>query len=76
MGTDSDYRSNSTAFETQLSEKMQDLWLAFAQNPKTGLPNIGWSPYSAKGSAFVFGLNGILVQKEGITVLDAACPAT
>lgn len=41
MGTDSDYRSNSTAFETQLSEKMQDLWLAFAQNPKTGLPNMG-----------------------------------
>lgn len=73
MGTDSDYRSASTPFETELSHKMQDLWLAFAQDPVNGLPRKGWQPYSA-GNAIAFGINGKLVGSEPVAQLDGKCP--
>ncbi|KAI1307854.1 Alpha/Beta hydrolase protein [Xylaria venustula] len=73
MGTHSDYRGKSTAFQYSLSHKMQDLWLAFAKDPQNGLECHGWTPYASNGKALVFGKNDVLVQTENIESLDAAC---
>jgi acetylcholinesterase len=73
MGTHSDYRNASTDFEYKLSEKMQDLWLAFANDPWSGLKRHNWSPYSSNGTALVLGKDGVLVGTASIAQLDSAC---
>jgi hypothetical protein len=73
MGTHSDFRSKSTEFETDLSHKMQDLWLAFANEDWKGLKGAGWTP--SNGTALVLGSGGKLTGSEAIAVLDAnVCP--
>ncbi|KAH7192829.1 Alpha/Beta hydrolase protein [Fusarium flagelliforme] len=42
FGTHYEYRGNSTEYEWQVAQGMQDLWLSFAQNPKK-------SPADGKG---------------------------
>ena len=76
MGTDGEFVSNSTPFEVALSHKMQDLWLAFAQDAKLGLTRHGWYPYSTNGTALVLAKNTTLVSRESIAVLDAGCAAS
>jgi acetylcholinesterase len=75
MGTHGDYRGSSTAFETELSNTMQDLWLAFAKDPNGGLTSSSWTPYSSNGTALVLGRDDTLVQNEPVVNLDGACSA-
>ncbi|KAL8693638.1 MAG: hypothetical protein Q9224_003715 [Gallowayella concinna] len=72
-GTYGDYRGVES-LEQQLSKKMQDLWLVFAKDAQKGLSNSGWEPYSAGGSAIVFGREGRLTQQELVSKLDSGCP--
>lgn len=73
MGTYSNYRGQSTAFETQLSETMQDLWLTFAKNPKDGLIAKGWPAVVVNGSAMTLGVDGVVTSTQRISVIDAEC---
>ncbi|KAJ5717924.1 hypothetical protein N7488_003570 [Penicillium malachiteum] len=42
FGTYGDYRGPPTAFETEVSDTMQDLWLAFARDGAKGVEELGW----------------------------------
>lgn len=75
MGTHSDYRNPSTDFESRLSEKMQDMWLAFAKDPWNGLRRHSWSPYSSDGTALVLGKDDVLIATSSIAHLDSGCSA-
>ncbi|KAF2668362.1 alpha/beta-hydrolase [Microthyrium microscopicum] len=46
FGTHGIVNGQSTAFEKETSEKMQDLWLAFLKDPEKGLPQAGWKSYN------------------------------
>ncbi|KAI4860816.1 para-nitrobenzyl esterase [Hypoxylon rubiginosum] len=72
-GTHNDYRSPSTPFETSLSHLMQDMWLAFANDPREGLKRYNWTPYASNGTALVLGRDGVLAQPEAISTIDAGC---
>ncbi|KAI1766594.1 carboxylesterase [Hypoxylon sp. FL1150] len=73
MGTHNDFRSPSTPFETSLSHLMQDMWLAFANDPQEGLKRYNWAPYSSNGSALVLGKENVLAQPGAISTIDAGC---
>ncbi|KAK1143594.1 hypothetical protein N8T08_006204 [Aspergillus melleus] len=42
FGTADDVFGPSTPFEKAVSQEMQDLWVAFAKDPETGLKHQGW----------------------------------
>ncbi|KAJ4473783.1 chlorogenic acid esterase precursor [Lentinula aciculospora] len=46
FGTAPDFGGPNTSFENEVSATVQDLWLAFAQDPYDALPSFGWSEYS------------------------------
>jgi acetylcholinesterase len=73
FGTSGIARGTDTALETTLSERMQDLWLAFASNPENGLEKEGWEEYRPGGSAVVLGEDGVLVGSIGTDELEAPC---
>ncbi|KAF2821197.1 alpha/beta-hydrolase [Ophiobolus disseminans] len=74
FGTYSIARGNGTAFQKDVSEKMQDYWLAFAQDPVGGLPALGWESYEGgKGEGVMFGKDEVVEQKIGEARLDAPC---
>lgn len=41
---------------------MQDLWLAFIQDPVNGLPAQGWDAYAPGGDAIEFAWDGMVTQ--------------
>lgn len=73
FGTSDIVRGANTAFETELSEKMQDLWLAFAENSTTGLDKAGWAADQPGGSAILLGHDGVLVGSIRTDELEAPC---
>jgi acetylcholinesterase len=73
FGTSGIARGASTAFEISLSEKMQDLYLAFASDPVNGLKSQGWPTYKPGGNAIELGKDGVIVQQISISSLGAPC---
>lgn len=73
FGTSGIARAPSTAFEIKLSEKLQDLYLAFASDPINGLKSQGWPAYEPGGQAVEFGKDGKVVQDISISSLEAPC---
>jgi acetylcholinesterase len=73
FGTHNIARTNSTPFEVAVSEKMQDYWLAFAQDPVNGLPEMGWESYEPEGEAVLIGYKDKVVQPLPESVLEAPC---
>lgn len=74
FGTYNIARGNGTAFQKQVSETMQDYWLAFAENPVDGLPKLGWAAYdNGKGEGVMFGKDDVVEQKIAESRLDAPC---
>ncbi|KAF4449065.1 hypothetical protein F53441_7609 [Fusarium austroafricanum] len=49
FGTHGIARGKSTPFEVEVSHSMQDHWLAFIQDPVSGLDKLGWKPTSSGG---------------------------
>jgi acetylcholinesterase len=71
--------SPSTPFEYAVSHRMQDLWLAFIQDPVNGLPAQGWNVYVPGGNAIEFAWDGQVTQTIPLSEFDANCegsPAT
>lgn len=73
MGTSGQFRGNNTAFESSVSAKMQDLWLAFISDPKGGLEKQDWKAYTPGGNALVFGNQDLVVGTIGVAELEAPC---
>ncbi|KAH7071987.1 Alpha/Beta hydrolase protein [Paraphoma chrysanthemicola] len=67
-------RGNGTVFQRQVSEKMQDYWLAFAEDPVKGLPKLGWDAYEGgAGEGILFGYENQVVQGISEERMDAPC---
>ena len=74
FGTSQVARGANTPFETELSELLQDYWLAFAVDPEQGLLKLGWPLYEPGGSAVEFGKNDqTLVQNISVEILEGPC---
>ena len=76
FGTYGDFRGGETPFQRSVSEKMQDLWLAFAGNPQQGLQELDWPALSTgldyvAGQAIVFARDEKVVQMEDVSIIDA-----
>ena len=54
MGSFGDYRGRGTPFQSATSQVMQDMYLAFAEDPENGVAKLGWPKY-ADGLVEVFG---------------------
>jgi acetylcholinesterase len=74
FGTYNMVRGNATAFQKQVSEKMQDFWFAFAKDPVKGLPKLGWQEYQGgTGEAALIAYDGVVVQGTEESMLEAMC---
>jgi acetylcholinesterase len=73
FGTSGIVRGASTDFELALSERMQDLWVAFASDVQGGLEREGWEEYKPGGDAVVFGSQGVVVGRIGVDALEEPC---
>lgn len=78
MGTHDIARENSTAFEYEVSDKMQDLWLAFIEDPENGLTKAGWEPTASGGldttqTGVDIGFRSTLVQPFSWASWQTAC---
>lgn len=76
FGTYGIARGNGTEFQKRVSEKMQDYWLAFAEDPINGLPILGWNKYEPNGEAVLVGYGDKVVQSIAQRDLDAPCNGT
>ncbi|KAF2193199.1 para-nitrobenzyl esterase [Zopfia rhizophila CBS 207.26] len=72
FGTHGIARGASTPFEIQVSMQMQDYWLAFAEDPVNGLPEMGWTAYMPEGNAVFIGRD-VVVQPIAESRLEAPC---
>ena len=77
FGTYGIARGAGTAFQKQVSEAMQDVWLAFAADPVNGLPKLGWKGHqNGEGEVMMFGAGDKVVQPVAESVVDASCNGT
>jgi acetylcholinesterase len=74
FGTYTLSRGPGTEFQRQVSEKMQEYWVAFAEDPVQGLPNLGWNEYgNGDGFGVMFGNDNKAVQLIADRRLDQSC---
>lgn len=75
MGTHPNFRGNSTPEEYATSLAFQDAYVAFANDPETGLAGQNWKPYVTLGSKEVrgFGKDGVAAQDVSIASTEALC---
>ncbi|KAF6831437.1 chlorogenic acid esterase precursor [Colletotrichum plurivorum] len=78
MGTHDIARENSTSFEYEVSDAMQDLWLAFIEDPENGLTKAGWEPTASGGldttqTGVDIGFRNTLVQPFSWASWQTAC---
>ncbi|KAH8810859.1 para-nitrobenzyl esterase [Xylogone sp. PMI_703] len=73
FGTHDIARSPSTPFEYAVSHRMQDLWLAFMEDPVRGLPKRGWSAYKPADNALEFAWDGKVTRQIPLKEFDKNC---
>ena len=74
FGTYGIARGAGTYFQREVSEKMQDDWLAFAEDPENELPKLGWKSYQGgKGEAMLFGEDNQPVQLVTESSIEILC---
>lgn len=76
FGTYGIARGEGTEFQKEVSEKLQDYWLAFAEDPVNGLPKLGWNEYEPTGEAVLVGYEDQVVQPIKESALEAPCNGT
>lgn len=72
FGTQGKYHGPTSSYEDIVSERIQDLWLEFANEPKEGLRRMGWNSYE-NGKAVLIGGTNSPVQEIDISELDGVC---
>ncbi|KAL2069852.1 hypothetical protein VTL71DRAFT_14531 [Oculimacula yallundae] len=66
----------STAFEEEVSEAMQDAYVAFARDPAAGLDEVQWPAYEgAYGEVREFAKDGVVAQMVSLTEIENGCAA-
>ncbi|EQB43810.1 carboxylesterase [Colletotrichum gloeosporioides Cg-14] len=78
FGTHDIARENSTAFEYEVSDEMQDLWLSFIVDPENGPTSEGWDATLLGGlettqTGIDIGYQGTLVQPFSWAAWETAC---
>lgn len=76
FGTHMQFRGNSTPFEYAASHHLQDLYLAFIQDPVNGLDAVGWPAYKAPGGDVFQWLdmsNNTLGHLRSLTEIEQNC---
>ncbi|KAK5723778.1 hypothetical protein LTR15_005478 [Elasticomyces elasticus] len=74
FGTAGRYHGASTAYEEEVGQGIQDLWLAFAEEPEEGLERAGWDSY-AHGKAVLLGGPNAPVVSIDVEEIDGVCTA-
>ncbi|KAK9343385.1 Alpha/Beta hydrolase protein [Lipomyces starkeyi] len=72
FGTSGDFRGPATEFEKATSRMMQDLWLAFANDPLHGVEKLNW-PNGTSGYVNAFGGADETARLISAATLDAPC---
>lgn len=75
FATHQDYANGegpSTDFEFAVSERMEDMLLAFMIYPESGPQNYGWAPYTS-GQILEFGAGGKVMQNVSVESVDGVC---
>lgn len=72
FGTHPDFRGNSTQGEYEVSEAMQDHYLAFVKDPINGPGALGWSNTSS-GQILRFAVGSEVTTTIAETTLDSGC---
>ncbi|KAK0390502.1 hypothetical protein NLU13_0006 [Sarocladium strictum] len=76
FGTHYEYRGNSTAFEWEVADLMQALWLSFARDPSKR-PTDGaftWPKYQAESKTLVeFAIDDVAASLASREVVDSEC---
>ncbi|CZS96718.1 related to triacylglycerol lipase V precursor [Rhynchosporium agropyri] len=73
FGTDC-LNGESTTFEKEVSDVMQDAYLAFARDPVKGLEEVGWPVYESKGGLVrEFAEGGIAAKMVPLTEIEDGC---
>lgn len=72
FGTAGQYHGASSKYEDIVSTRLQDLWLEFAKDPREGLRNVGWNPYS-KGEAVLIGDAEAPLKLINVFEIDNVC---
>ncbi|KAF1954432.1 alpha/beta-hydrolase, partial [Byssothecium circinans] len=73
FGTSGIARGESTSFEKEVQDQMQDYWVAFAEDPVGGLKRVGWEEYEPEGGGVLFAWEGVVRQGIGVGKLEGAC---
>lgn len=72
FGTSGDYHGAVTAYQSEVGQKLQDLYLAFANDPEHGLRDEGWPTY-AEGKAVLLGGSMTPLEQIDVVSLDGGC---
>lgn len=68
MGSHDLFRHNSSTYEFQVSNAMQDLWRVFGANPKHGLQKAGWPELGQSQKVLAIANAPVEQQTEGVPV--------
>lgn len=66
MGSHDLFRHNSSPYEYQVSQAMQDLWRVFAANPEQGLQKVGWPELGQSQKVLAIANGPLGQQTEGV----------
>lgn len=72
FGTAGEFHGESTEYEDTVSARLQDMWVAFADDPHHGLEREGWSSY-AQGKTALLGGEKKAFELVDIDQLDGIC---
>lgn len=81
MGTHPLYRGNSTGFEYQVADLMQDSWVTFvasAGDPATMSAKVGWPEWNNVDTGLVRSFApapGVVATNVSLHALEKLCPA-
>ncbi|KIW45062.1 uncharacterized protein PV06_03481 [Exophiala oligosperma] len=72
FGTYNDFRGAGPGFEGRVSQKLQDLVLAFMKDPVAGPKGMGWSDYTS-GQMLRFAADGVVAKNVSVQTVDGVC---
>lgn len=77
FGTSGDFYGADTAYESEVSVRMQDLWLAFAKDPENGPALLGWSNSTSNEFLLLAGQDAnnqtVVSTMQADSTIDDAC---
>ncbi|OJD30335.1 chlorogenic acid esterase precursor [Diplodia corticola] len=74
FGTAGDFRGESTTFEEEVGQAMQDAWLAFAKDPKKGLDGVEWPKWKGLGGDVrQFAVGDVVAQTGDAVTFEEEC---